>query len=266
MNGEVVISIAQRTGTLAVPVDAVRSTRELPSAATAFGLDADSVRAQLERGATAARQALRDSMSAHVPADSAGRAAWRQRMGRAGFGPGGAGPDSARRAAWTARMRERMRSGGGSGGDAADMQERMARWRARQGSSGGGSGGGPGGPMGPPPDGGGPPPGFSGGAQSGSGTGSTKLQAVLVRTAHGLEPRVVRLGVSDFDYTEVVSGLKEGEEVVLLSVAEAAAARQNQKSEIKQRMGSMPGGLGSGTRTSSGSSSARSSSSGSGGR
>ncbi len=41
MNGEVTIDIAQRTQVVAVPLDAVRSMRELPSVANMLGLDVD---------------------------------------------------------------------------------------------------------------------------------------------------------------------------------------------------------------------------------
>jgi HlyD family secretion protein len=51
-------------------------------------------------------------------------------------------------------------------------------------------------------------------------------------------PRVVRTGAANLDYTEVVSGLKEGERVAMLAVAQAAAAR----AQANERMRSMTGG------------------------
>ena len=53
-------------------------------------------------------------------------------------------------------------------------------------------------------------------------------------------PRVVRLGVGNFDYTEVVSGLKEGEQVALLAAAAMQARREEQNNRIRS-MGGMPG-------------------------
>jgi hypothetical protein len=74
-----------------------------------------------------------------------------------------------------------------------------------------------------------------------------RAQAVFVKTANGIEPRIVRLGLSDFDYAQVVDGLKEGDPVALLSVAEAQAQREQSKSQIRQRMGSgVPGQPGAG--------------------
>jgi HlyD family secretion protein len=52
------------------------------------------------------------------------------------------------------------------------------------------------------------------------------------------EPRVVRLGTADYDYTEVLSGLEEGERVAMLS----AAALQVQRQESNDRFKAMTGG------------------------
>ena len=83
-----------------------------------------------------------------------------------------------------------------------------------------------------------------GGGGSGSGRAG-QAQVVLLKTANGLEPRVVRIGISDFDYSEVLDGLKEGDEVALLSVAAVQAKRQSDQAQLKQRMGSGMPGVGS---------------------
>jgi HlyD family secretion protein len=57
------------------------------------------------------------------------------------------------------------------------------------------------------------------------------------RTYH---PRVVLLGASNFDYTEVVSGVKEGERVALLTSLALQAQRQQQNDRMRQGMG-VPG-------------------------
>jgi len=54
------------------------------------------------------------------------------------------------------------------------------------------------------------------------------------------KPRVVRLGVANFDYTEVVSGLKEGEQVALLAAAAMQAKREEQNNRMRN-MGGLPG-------------------------
>jgi len=52
--------------------------------------------------------------------------------------------------------------------------------------------------------------------------------------------RVVMLGASNFDYTEIVTGLKEGERVALLASLALQAQRQQQNDRIRQGMG-VPG-------------------------
>jgi hypothetical protein len=54
------------------------------------------------------------------------------------------------------------------------------------------------------------------------------------------EPRVLQLGQGNFDYTEVLSGLKEGERVVLVSALQLQANRQAQNDRTRSQMG-VPG-------------------------
>ncbi|MBX3174411.1 MAG: efflux RND transporter periplasmic adaptor subunit [Gemmatimonadaceae bacterium] len=79
------------------------------------------------------------------------------------------------------------------------------------------------------------------------GRGATRTGLVFVQKADSSwEARVVRLGVADYDFTEVISGLEEGDRVALLS----AAALQMQRQENQDRMRAMTGGnspLGGGT-------------------
>ena len=67
----------------------------------------------------------------------------------------------------------------------------------------------------------------------------TRTGLVFVQKADSTwEARMVRLGVADYDFTEVVSGLNEGDRVALLS----AAALQMQRQENADRMRAMTGG------------------------
>ena len=50
----------------------------------------------------------------------------------------------------------------------------------------------------------------------------------------------VRLGVANYDYTEVLDGLNEGDKVALLSVAALQAKRQEQNDRQKAMMGGSP--------------------------
>lgn len=77
------------------------------------------------------------------------------------------------------------------------------------------------------------------GGQATSSRVSTRTGLVFVQKADQTwEARVVRLGVADYDYTEVIAGLEEGDRVALLS----AAALQMQRQENQDRMRQMQGG------------------------
>ena len=67
--------------------------------------------------------------------------------------------------------------------------------------------------------------------------------AVVFVSAGGVfAPRVVRLGLGNFDYTEVVSGLEEGEQVALLAAAAIQAARDSSNARFRSMTGGgMPG-------------------------
>lgn len=84
-------------------------------------------------------------------------------------------------------------------------------------------------------------PGAQSGAamRNGGGRSGSRSGLVFVQKADSTwEPRMVRLGVADYDYTEVLSGLEEGEQVALLS----AVALQAQRQENNDRMRAMTGG------------------------
>lgn len=52
---------------------------------------------------------------------------------------------------------------------------------------------------------------------------------------------MVMLGVNDWDYTEVVSGLKEGEKVLLMTAARLQQQQTEMQNRIRQRTGEMGG-------------------------
>jgi HlyD family secretion protein len=67
--------------------------------------------------------------------------------------------------------------------------------------------------------------------------------AVVFKSENGVwVPTVVRLGVANFDYTEVLSGLNEGDQVALLATAAMQAARDSSSARFRQMTGGgMPG-------------------------
>jgi HlyD family secretion protein len=66
----------------------------------------------------------------------------------------------------------------------------------------------------------------------------TRAGLVFVADSGTFIPRIVRLGASNYDYTEVVSGLAEGERVALL----ASATLQQRRQENVERFQRMTGG------------------------
>jgi HlyD family secretion protein len=80
--------------------------------------------------------------------------------------------------------------------------------------------------------------------------GQAPRKFVLVKNEGRFMPRRVQIGVSNFDFAEVVSGLQEGDSVLVFSASRAAAARQ----EMMNRMRNMNSfsGFGGGQRPSGG--------------
>jgi HlyD family secretion protein len=89
-----------------------------------------------------------------------------------------------------------------------------------------------------------------GNAERGRGGRSIRSGLVFVAKGKTFEPRMVMLGAGNFDYTEVISGLQEGEEVAMLAALSLQAQRQQQNDRMRQNMGggvpgmSAPGGGG----------------------
>ncbi|HET9454399.1 MAG TPA: efflux RND transporter periplasmic adaptor subunit [Gemmatimonadaceae bacterium] len=89
-----------------------------------------------------------------------------------------------------------------------------------------------------------------GNAERGRGGRSIRSGLVFVAKGKTFEPRMVMLGAGNFDYTEVISGLQEGEEVAMLAALSLQAQRQQTNDRIRQNMGggvpgmSAPGGGG----------------------
>ena len=86
--------------------------------------------------------------------------------------------------------------------------------------------------------------GFAGGGAAGPGAaGSSRTGGamyVFVKKGDKYSPRVVRLGVSDFDYSETLSGVTLGEQVALLGPAVLQAQRDQLQARIRAGAG---GGL-----------------------
>ncbi|HEX5715030.1 MAG TPA: efflux RND transporter periplasmic adaptor subunit [Thermoanaerobaculia bacterium] len=91
--------------------------------------------------------------------------------------------------------------------------------------------------------------GRSGGAMN-AGGGDVRPGVVFVKGPNGPEPRTVLLGLSDWDYTEVVRGLEPGTEVYLISVARLQQQQEQFANRTRERAGG--GILGGGSSSSGG--------------
>jgi HlyD family secretion protein len=159
----------------------------------------------------------------------------------------GVSPDSIKAALAAGRQARTGRLGSDTSGSVASGTDTTGRRRFSTASStpaaggtasstgrggfqrqGGGAGGGAGGAA-------------TGGAAGAGGTGRTGGPMVAFVKVNGkYSPRAVRVGVSDFDYTEILSGLKEGDQVALLAAAVLEAQREATQARVRAGAG---GGL-----------------------
>lgn len=224
MNGEVSMIVDRRENVVAVSNDAVRTVREAATAATFVGLNPDSVTAQVRamqakmgggRGNGGAGAPTGDSpaatkIDAAASASGGGDApAGARGRGRAQAGAAGGGDTGGARAGGSGR-------GDGTGG-----------MRANGTGRGNGAGRGTNTAMGA---------GMSGGRPG--GVTRTRTGLVFVEIGAGqYEPRLVQLGASNYDYSEVISGLREGDMVASLAVAALQARRDQQNDRMRSTMG-----------------------------
>ena len=228
MNTGVSVHIGQRQSVLAIPNAALRTPRDVGSAASVLGLDAQTVDQQL---AAAPAPAL-----PRVGGDTALRGDSGRRFGaRTGPLPPGVTPEQAR------AVFEKMRSGGELTNAERDL---LARVRALRDSAGGGGATG-GGTTG------GRARGAAGGRGAGGGRGASgrgqggrsrspvsSSYIVFVLRGGKIIPVSIRTGLSDQEYIEVASGLTETDSVLVLPSASLVQAQQ----QFRQRFQNVTGG------------------------
>jgi HlyD family secretion protein len=127
----------------------------------------------------------------------------------------------------------RRRFGGAASSTRGAFGGQGASSTGRRGGGGGGGGGGFGG-------GAGGQGGGAAGAAGGAGGRTGGAMFVFVKSGDKYSARVVRVGVSDFDYTEIVSGVQQGEQVALLGPAVLEAQREQLQARVRAGAG---GGL-----------------------
>ncbi len=232
MNTEVEIHVARQENVLAIPNAALRTQRDVASAAQVLGLDPQQVQAQLAAArpqaptAPASGAAIRDSASlgagpAPTPAPAAPKGASTMTMpdGRVITLPPGV-TEAQVRAAFQKRM---------SGTDLTAAEQAMMR-QVRQSMGGPAGGGGNGFRFGGP------------GGRGGAGNGFGGTYVVFTLKQGKPTPVQVRTGVTDLDYAEVLSGLTEQDTVLVLPSASLLNAQRDMR-ERTQRMtgGGLPG-------------------------
>jgi HlyD family secretion protein len=275
MNGETSVLVDQRTNVLAVPNDAVRNTREAAATAPMLGLDADSVRSAIqtqmaalgggrggrgqggEPAAAPLTQASRGDVALGPQQAGAPAAQGAPQTAAAGQGGGGqsfgggqggfqlpevtdkecdavtaamkkkpaeqAKLDSLRQQMMSGAIdRDAMRAETQKIYAAMGVDPRVATACRRRAFQGGGAGG------------------TGGGFQTAGGGARRRPALVFVKNAGKFEPRVVLTGASNFDYTEIISGVKEGEQVAMLAAAALQAQRQMNNDRLRQQTG-VPG-------------------------
>ena len=270
MNGEVQVQIDRRLNVLSVPNDAIKNVREAMATAPLLGLNPDSVQAQMRAqfggGRGGARgEGPRGGAAGSRVTTSPGEVALESGQDRQGARPDVSDSDCAAITAVMAKkpaeakkldaLRDRMRSGeldrnavreesqriyAALGVDARIAGAcRMRDMRAQAGPPAANA------PQSPATRKGTSPSGASTGQPQlqlgnaeGGGSG-TPIRSGLVFVAKGktYEPRMVMLGAGNFDYTEVVSGLTEGEQVAMLAALALQAQRQQQNDRFRQNMG-----------------------------
>ncbi|HTL95161.1 MAG TPA: efflux RND transporter periplasmic adaptor subunit [Gemmatimonadaceae bacterium] len=197
MNSDVSVLVQQRTNVLTVPNDALRTPREGAQVAEALGLDPTKVTNE-----------VKTQLASLHP--GAGRAA-PNATGDTAAAAGMIDPADSSSAARAARG---ARAGGANG--------RQFAGRGGAGGTAGTSGGGPGAQ--------------AGGTSTGSefGAGSTRHTGLVFLAQNGtFVPRVVSLGVANYDVTEVTSGLAEGDQVALVTTAMLLQAQNARQQRIK---------------------------------
>ncbi|NTX14372.1 efflux RND transporter periplasmic adaptor subunit [Myxococcus sp. CA056] len=207
MNAEVAIEISRRRDAITVPNSAVVGLRDARAAALAVGLTEDSVRSLMR------------------PPGSTG-------AGRGRGGSGGSGADTAPQGpASTGGTEGAPVAGGDKGtvGAGTATPVNVATPATAAGQDGAGEG-----------------RRNRGNRDGQQAQGDTRPGLVFVQGAKGPEPRRVVLGMSDWESSEVISGLEAGEQVLLVSVAQLQQQQAQRNERMRQAGGGMMPGMGGG--------------------
>ncbi|HUR94450.1 MAG TPA: efflux RND transporter periplasmic adaptor subunit, partial [Gemmatimonadales bacterium] len=203
MNTEVEVHVGRREHVAAVPNAALRTQRDVASAAQVLGLSSEDVQRQL---AATSGTAGRDTAGRGSAGGSASSGATPR-----GTDGGATRPDSA-----TARRsdaaRSRQGAGGDGGGQGTAAQSGAAQAAPRQ---------------------------FGGRNRATRGTDAGGGRYIVFAKRNGAPTPVwIRTGLTDLDYSEVLHGLEPGDSVYVLPSASLVQSQE----DMRQRMNQMTGG------------------------
>ena len=159
-------------------------------------------------------------MSGEISQDSVS-VLWSQMQGQSGGGAGAAGGAGGRTNEAANGTGDRAAAAGGN---------RPAGGSGRPAGMGGQGAGGFGAGAG----------GFGGGMMAAMGGGNAlpyrPAVVFVIDDAGNIEPRAIVIGLSDWDYVEVLAGLQEGEQLALIGAAQLQARQQARVEAMRQRM------------------------------
>jgi HlyD family secretion protein len=206
MNAEVEMHVGDRRGVLAVPNGALRTQRDVASAATVLGLDPEAVSEQLAQAREAAGGQA--SMGGTTARDSTAPNVYRTRDGREITLPEGI----------TAQQVDAIFAKMRNGGPAALSEADRAVFQQLRGAMGGGGFGG-------------------GGGQARSQTQALFGGTYIVFVLRDGTPTPVQIetGLTDLDYSEVRSGLTAQDTVLVLPSASLVEAQEEMRARLAGR-------------------------------
>lgn len=220
MNAEVEIYIDEAIDVLLIPNNAVVTLQDVAAAALVLGLDPETLDLRSLMGSVRGRGG---------PGGGGQRPGGNQRPGGGQQRPGGGGENAS----------------GFGGGDRAQfdsIRARVTRGEITQDSARALFSGRVGGGQGRV---GGARDGAAGAGAEAGPTREARPGVVFVINADGaMEPRVVMMGLNDWDFTEIVSGLEEGDEVAVIGAAQLLAQQAEQLERFRGRTGGSPFGGG----------------------
>lgn len=228
MNADIGVEIARRDDVLTIPNAAIVAMRDAAAAGVVLGLNEEQVQSALrggradgstESGAAPDGARRGDAATAQNTGASNGSARGERvpaSPATAAAAPPGAAAEPATQRTECEQLFAKLRESGGFQSASEADRAKLRACREVLGGSGGAAG-------------------------TGARTRSPDVRpaVVFVMKEGKPEPRRIMVGLNDWDNTEVVSGLEEGEPVVLISVARLQA----QQEEFQQRMRERAGGV-----------------------